>query len=116
MKALVGEKVAVEPWSQVAETMERVGLTLDDVLSKAWYVSADSTRVLGGAEAINATIRHVWYLWPISWLYYVPGMRQLQDRIYQWIADNRYKLPGSTAACAIPAAKPTDSAQSGALK
>ena len=90
--------------------MEALGLSVDDVLSKAWYVSADSSHLSGGAEAINDTIRHVWYLRPISYLYYLPGMRQLQDRIYQWIADNRYKLPGSTAACAIELPKPTDQA------
>lgn len=81
--------------------MDRLGLTIDDVMSKAWYVSADFTRLTGGAEAINDTIRHAWYLYPVSYLYYMPGMRQLQDRIYQWVADNRYRLPGSTAACAI---------------
>ena len=81
--------------------MEALGLTIDDVLSKAWYVSADSTHLTGGAEAINDTLRHVWYLKPVAALYRLPGMRQLQDRAYRWIAANRYKLPGSTAACAI---------------
>jgi predicted DCC family thiol-disulfide oxidoreductase YuxK len=25
----------------------------------------------------------------------------LQDSIYRWVADNRYRMPGSTAACEI---------------
>ena len=111
MKALVGEKVELRPWQQIPEQMEALGLTIDDVLAKAWYVSATSTssrvpsgqaesqHITGGAEAINDTLRHVWYIAPLTYLYYVPGLRQLQDRIYQRIADNRYKLPGSTAVC-----------------
>lgn len=74
-------------------------------MRQAWYVSADSQHLSGGAEAINDTLRHVWYLWPFTWLYYLPGIRQLQDRVYRWIADNRYRLPGSTDACAVEVSK-----------
>ena len=70
-------------------------------MTQAWYVSADFSHISGGAEAINDTLRHVWYLAPFTYLYYVPGIRQLQNRVYRWIADNRYNMPGSTAACAV---------------
>ena len=102
---LVGKKVELAAWQMIPERMEQAGLTWEDGMAKAWYVGYDAqgkvVRVTGGAEAINDTLRHVWYIWPFTYLYYVPGMRQLQNRVYQWIADNRYKLPGSTAACAV---------------
>ncbi len=91
----------LQPWQQIPDRMTALGLTIDDVMSKAWYVSADSSQLTGGAEAINDTLRHVWYLKPISYLYRLPGIRHLQDRLYNWIAANRYKMPGSTAACAV---------------
>lgn len=101
VQAFTRSRVEIQPWQKIPERMAALGLTVDDVLTQVWHVSADSSKLTGGAEAVNNTIQHVWYLRPISWLYYVPGIRQLQDRLYKWIAVNRYKMPGSTAACAI---------------
>ena len=97
----MGERVELAAWQLIPERMERAGLTWEDGMKQAWYVSADFTHISGGAEAINDTLRHVWYLWPFTYLYYIPGIRYLQDRVYRWIADNRYKMPGSTAACSV---------------
>jgi len=81
--------------------MQQLGLTAKDGMAQVWFVSADS-KLYGGAEAINRMMQHVWWAWPLTWLYYLPGIRQLQDIVYRWVANNRHKMPGSTDACAIP--------------
>ena len=81
--------------------MAAAGLTAEDGMTQAWFVD-EQGQVTGGAEAINAMLRHVWWARPFAPLYYLPGIRQLQDWGYNWIATNRYKMPGSTAACEIP--------------
>lgn len=105
METLVRGKVELQPWQAILPQMEAWGLTAEDGIAKAWYVSADRTHITGGAAAINDALRHIWYLRPFTYLYRLWGVRQLQDRIYQWIADNRYRLPGSTAACELPASQ-----------
>ena len=101
VQAFTRSRVEIQPWQKIPERMDALGLTIDDVLTQVWYVSADSRKLTGGAAAVNDTLWHVWYLRPLTWLYRVPGIHQLQDRLYKWIAVNRYKMPGSTAACAI---------------
>ena len=109
VKTLIGERVEVAAWQFIPERMAQIGLTDEDGMAQAWYVSADSNHVSGGAEAINDTLRHAWYFRPFTYLYYVPGIRQLQDWGYKWVADHRYQMPGSTAACAVNLPKPDHS-------
>lgn len=81
--------------------MEQLGLTAEDGIYQAWYVD-DNDHLTGGAEAVNQACRQIWWLKPLSYFYYLPGFRQLEDRAYRWIAENRHRFPGSTAACAMP--------------
>lgn len=98
-------------WQFNPEIMARAGLTDEDGMTQAWYVSADYQHISGGAEAINDTLAHLWYFRPFTWLYRVPGIRQIEDRVYKWVADHRYQMPGSTAACAINLPKPEENAK-----
>lgn len=79
--------------------MAGYGLTAEDGMAKAWYL--DQGHVSGGAEAINAAMRLIWWAKPFSYLYRLPGLRHIQDWIYQWVADNRHRMPGGTAECEI---------------
>ena len=81
--------------------MAELGLTAEDGFTQAWFVD-ESGRLTGGAEAINEAFRYIWWARPLAPLYKLPGIRQLEDRIYRWIADNRHKMPGATDACAVP--------------
>lgn len=105
MKVFTKDRVDIQAWQRIPEKMAELGLTAEDGMTSAWFVSAEN-HLSAGAEAINRTLRTVWWLAPITYLYHIPGIKQLQNRTYQWIADNRYKLPGSTEACAIPTQKP----------
>lgn len=84
--------------------MAALGLTDEDGLKQAWFVASNG-RLTGGAEAINQALKYCWWLRPLTYLYPLPGIRQLQDRAYRWVADNRYRLPGSTPQCALPVAE-----------
>ena len=99
MERLTKDKIEIQTWQMIPERMAELGLTADDGMTSAWYAHGD--KLYAGAEAINHTMRSVWYIAPLTYLYYVPGIRQVQNRVYQWIADNRYKMPGATDACAV---------------
>jgi predicted DCC family thiol-disulfide oxidoreductase YuxK len=95
-------RIEIQPWHAIPDRMAQLGLTDDDGMAKAWFVDQNG-KLTGGAEAINHAMRHVWWSKVFTYLYPIPGIRHLQDRAYQWVADNRYKMPGATDACAIPA-------------
>ena len=79
--------------------MADYGLTAEDGMTQVWYI--DQNGIFGGAEAANRAIRLVWWTKPFTYLYYLPGIGRIQDRLYRWVADNRYRMPGSTVACEI---------------
>lgn len=97
-------RVAIAPWQRIPERMTALGLTADDGMAKVWFASPDG-KLAGGAAAVNAAMRRVWWARPLTLFYRLPGFKQLEDWLYQWIADHRLLMPGSTAACALP---PTD--------
>jgi predicted DCC family thiol-disulfide oxidoreductase YuxK len=79
-------------------------LTHDACMREIKLVTAEG-RVFGGLGAIVAvlTTRPVLGAW--AYLYYVPGLRQLSDLAYAWVARNRYRFMGRTEcssdACAL---------------
>lgn len=87
------EPGALEPFPQVTpEQCERA----------MQYVRADG-RVFQGAEAIVQALRHR-PLGKLAAAYYAPGLRQLLDALYGWVARRRFKLAGRECpdgACAI---------------
>lgn len=83
------------------DQLPRYGLTPEDGMAQVWFIDKDGS-VTGGAEASNRILRYVWWLAPFTYLYFLPGIRQLQNVAYRWVANNRYRLPGSTDACKIP--------------
>lgn len=68
-------------------------LTRDQCMGAMHLVECDG-RVLRGAEAVVRVL--LTRGWLLAWtrLYYVPGLRWLADRTYQWVARNRYRLAG----------------------
>ena len=101
MKVWTKDSVELIGGQFIPERMSELELTMEDGLTQVWFVTADG-RLTGGAEAANLAMRYVWWAWPFTFLYYLPGIQQLQDAIYRWVANNRHRMPGSTDACAIP--------------
>ncbi len=56
-------------------------------------------RLFEGAEAIVQVLRHR-LLGKLTFAYYAPGVRQLADALYRFIARRRFKIAGRTGACA----------------
>ncbi|MGV9803199.1 thiol-disulfide oxidoreductase DCC family protein [Mycobacterium sp. NPDC003449] len=85
-------------------TAERLGVPADQMLEAAWWQDS-SGAVYRGAEAVNAAVSAGFGTRVPLRVYRVPGMRQLQNAIYRWIATHRYRFPGTTPHCA---ARPGD--------
>jgi predicted DCC family thiol-disulfide oxidoreductase YuxK len=79
-------------------TPNSVGLTLQECKASAWAIAPDGGRYRG-AEAVNALAAAALGTAVPLLLYYLPGVRQLQDIIYSLIASNRYRLPSDQPYC-----------------
>lgn len=101
MQTFSHQKIAITPWHAVPDLLARYTLSLEDVLTQVWLITAEE-EVLGGAAAVNQCLRYIWWARPLAFLYRLPGLRQLEDWLYRWIATHRHLMPGSTATCAIP--------------
>ena len=93
--------ITVLPW-QTAGLLAATGLSEDQVNAAAWYVDVQG-RQHRGAAAVNAALAALGGVYrPLSLLYRLPGLRQIEDAVYAWVARNRHRLPGSTEACERP--------------
>jgi predicted DCC family thiol-disulfide oxidoreductase YuxK len=75
---------------------ERVGATVDECLISVRWQGTDSSRA-AAAEAINAALAAA--LGTRAPLLVYRLTRRAQEWLYQWIANNRYRLPGATPWC-----------------
>jgi predicted DCC family thiol-disulfide oxidoreductase YuxK len=91
-------RVTVVPFQKTG-TPASVGLTLEECKASAWAIAPDGG-YYRGAEAVNALVAAALGTAVPLLLYYLPGIRQLQDFIYFLIAYNRSRLPGDQPYCA----------------
>ena len=83
---------------QKSGTPASVGLTLQECKASAWAIAPDGRRYRG-AEAVNALVACALGTALPLYVYYLPGIRQLQDFIYSVVASNRSRLPGDQPYC-----------------
>jgi predicted DCC family thiol-disulfide oxidoreductase YuxK len=83
---------------QKSGTSASVGLTLEECKASAWAIAPDGRRYRA-AEAVNALVACALGSALPLYLYYLPGIRQLQDLIYALIASNRNRFPGDQPYC-----------------
>lgn len=62
-------------------------------------VRLDDGTVFGGASAMTAIARRIWWAWPLWAVSLVPGVMRLLDAAYRWIARSRHCLKD---ACELP--------------
>ena len=67
----------------------------DEHLMDEMRVRLDNGAVFGGASALAAIARRIWWAWPLWVLSCVPGAMPLLDAAYRWIARNRHCLNGA---------------------
>lgn len=83
-----------------------VPLDLNKMLDEMHVVTPDRTRAYAGYFAFR------WIAWRIPafflfvWLLYIPGVPWLGNKVYKWIAKNRYNLvPCKDGVCQVPRRK-----------
>lgn len=94
--------VRVEFRAVQAEPVERYGITMDQALESMACVLPGG-RVVFGHLAWSEILKTAPA--PLAWvgrLMQWPVLSPLCARVYAWVATNRYRLPGGSAACALP--------------
>jgi predicted DCC family thiol-disulfide oxidoreductase YuxK len=83
---------------QGAGVGERLGVPASQLLEAVRWLDS-SGAVYAGAEAANAALSAALGTRLPLLIYRIPGMRSLEDAVYRWIADHRYRFPGTTPYC-----------------
>lgn len=92
----------VVPWQ--FSDLDALGLTVEECEAAVQWVGTDGSRA-AGPDAIAyllASSRPVWRA--AGGLLRLPPVRALAWPLYRWVARNRHRMPGGTAACALPQA------------
>jgi predicted DCC family thiol-disulfide oxidoreductase YuxK len=105
----LGRGVEIVPWQSV--DLDRlappsVGLTPAVCTTAVQWLDRDAggaVRRRSGARAVGALLVHRGGAWAVPGaLALVPPTSWLAEELYRVVARNRHRLPGGTAACAIP--------------
>jgi predicted DCC family thiol-disulfide oxidoreductase YuxK len=65
-----------------------LGLRREELLTELRFLLSDGTS-FGGAQAVVAVAREIWWARPCVWLTRLPGIMPLLDPGYKWIAERR---------------------------
>jgi predicted DCC family thiol-disulfide oxidoreductase YuxK len=94
---------AVVPWQRT--DLAALGLTPAQCEEAVQWVASDGT-VSSGPAGIGRLLVDAGSFWrPLGRVLLAPPASWLAPPLYRWIARNRDRLPGGTAACALPQAE-----------
>jgi predicted DCC family thiol-disulfide oxidoreductase YuxK len=94
----IGPDAEIVAW-QLAD-LDELGVAEEQAADAVQWVRTDGT-VRSGHEAIAAVLGSAGRIWKvIGGALLLPGISWLAARAYRLTADNRYRLPGGTPACA----------------
>lgn len=95
-------RATVVPWQY--SDLAALGVSQEACEEAVQWIAVDGT-VTSGSRAIGRLLMDAGSFWrPLGWLLLVPPGSWIAPPIYRLIARNRDKLPGGTAACAMPQA------------
>jgi predicted DCC family thiol-disulfide oxidoreductase YuxK len=77
---------------------ERLGIESSQLLESVRWLDSSGV-VYSGAEAANAALSAALGTRLPLLVYRLPGIRLLQDVVYRWVVDHRYRFPGTTPYC-----------------
>jgi predicted DCC family thiol-disulfide oxidoreductase YuxK len=87
-------------WQQA--DLAQMGLTTEQCQTAVQWVSEDSNQILSAHKAVARVCKDAGGLIIVAgWLMSMPLVSQVAGIVYRWVARNRQKMPGGTAACAI---------------
>lgn len=93
----------IVPWQWTDLTA--LGLTEAECDTAVQWV-APGRPSLAGPDAIAALLASSTRPWrALGWLLRQAPVRALAWPVYRWVARNRHRMPGGTAACALPSAQ-----------
>jgi hypothetical protein len=75
-----------------------LGLSGAGILRELRFLLSDGTQ-FGGADAIVAMTREIWWAQPLAWLAKIPGMMPLWHVAYRWVAAHRSCAAADSAVC-----------------
>ena len=90
LRFLAGDRVDLRNF-QDPSTLEGLPSIPYDDLMKEMYVVAPDDRIFHGAEAIARIATLAPVVGPLVYAYYLPGVKQLANAGYKWLAKRRYK-------------------------
>ena len=94
----IGPDAEIVAW-QLTDLAE-LGISAEQAADAVQWVQRDGA-VCSGHEAIAAAFASAGGIWTIvGRAMLLPGISWIAAKAYRLIADNRYRLPGSTPACA----------------
>jgi predicted DCC family thiol-disulfide oxidoreductase YuxK len=95
----IGPAAEIVPW-QLAD-LPALGVSEEQAIDAVQWVEIDGT-VRSGHEAIAAALNRAGRIWRIVGRTIVsPGISWIAAKVYRLVANNRYRLPGGTPACAV---------------
>ena len=77
-----------------------LGLTREQLLRELRFLLSDGTQY-GGADAVLAIAREIWWARPLLWLSLIPGMMNLVRAGYRWTAQQRSCAAASCQAAEV---------------
>lgn len=99
----IGPAAEIVPW-QFAD-LDELGVTEAQASEAVQLVAVDGA-VRAGHEAIAAVLLSAGRFWrAIGRVLLLPGLSAVAAMVYRLVADNRYRLPGGTPACALDPAQ-----------
>jgi len=95
----IGPEAEIVPW-QFAD-LAGLGVSEEEATAAVQWVEVEGT-VRSGHEAIAAVLSRTGWPWrAIGRALVLPGISWIAAKVYRLVADNRYRLPGGTPACAV---------------
>lgn len=83
---------------QTPGTAERLGVADSNLMDSVRWLDAEGN-VYAGAEAANAAVSVALGTRIPLMIYRIPGIRSLEEAVYRWVAEHRYRFPGTTPYC-----------------
>lgn len=96
--ARIGPAAAVVPWQHA--DLAALGIAEEQAAAAVQWAGPGGRR--SGHEAIAAVLMSAGQPWKaLGRVLLAPGISPIAARAYRLVADNRYRLPGGTPACAL---------------